>query len=158
MELCDVVNQFGNRTGRIVERGTKLGPDEFYLVVHVWIRDNSHNYLIQQRGLHLESVPGVWATTVGYVVSGEESIDAAIREVEEELQIRLSHEYLKRLDRHVLDNRMEDVWIAEAPREALGTPVPGEEVADYKWVSREKLEELVNNGEVFRYSYHGNIF
>jgi len=158
MELCDVVDQSGNRTGRIVVRGTTLGLNEFYPVVHVWIRDDDHNYLIQQRGLHLASGPGVWATTVGYVVSGEESIDAVIREVQEELQIQLLHEYLKRIDRHVLDNRVEDVWIAEASRDALGTPIPGKDVADYKWVSREKLEELVDRGEVFRYSYHGKMF
>ena len=158
MELCDVVDKSGNRTGRTVERGTKLGSDEFYPVVHVWIRDDDHNYLIQQRGPHLESGPGVWATTVGYVVSGEESIDAVIREVKEELGIQLLPGHLKRIDRHVLDNRVEDIWIAEAPRDALGTPIPGEEVADYKWVSRDKLEELVNRGEVFRYSYHGKFF
>jgi len=157
-ELCDVVDQSGTRTGGTVERGTKLGSNEFYPVVHVWIRDDNHNYLIQQRGLHLESGPGVWATTVGYVVSGEESIDAAIREVQEELKIKLMPVYLNHIDRHVLDNRLEDVWMAEASRDALGTPIPGEEVEAYKWVSRKKLEELVNQGEMFRYSYHGKFF
>jgi len=158
MEICDVVDRHGNRTGRIVERGTKLSSDEFYLAVHVWIRDESHNYLIQQRALHLVSGPGVWATTTGYVTTGEESRDAAIREVKEELGLELSPTHLKRIDRHVLDNRVEDVWMAEVVRNTIGTPVPGEEIADYKWLSREELEKWANRGQFFRYSYHGKFF
>jgi isopentenyldiphosphate isomerase len=158
MELCDVVDRFGNRTGRVVERGTSLSTNEFYLVVHVWIRDENSNYLIQQRALHLESGPGVWCTTVGYVMSGEESIEGAMREVNEELGIELLPEHLKRTDRHVLDNRVENVWMAEIPRNVIGTFILGDEVADCKWVSRDELEQLVDRGDVFRYSYHGKFF
>jgi len=158
MEACDVVDEFGTRTGRIVTRGTPLTTGEYYLVVQVWIRDENNNYLIQQRGLHLQSSPGVWATTVGYVKAGEEIRDAAIREVKEELGLELSPTHLKRIDRHVLDNRVEDVWMAEVVRNTIGTPVPGEEIADYKWLSREELEKWVNRGQFFRYSYHGKFF
>ena len=59
MEICDVVDEFGTRTGRVVTRGTELALSEFYLVVHVWIRDENSNYLIQQRALHLASDPGI---------------------------------------------------------------------------------------------------
>ena len=139
MELCDVVDKLGNRTGRIVARKTNLSSDEFYLVVHVWIRNENNNYLIQQRALDLDSDPGVWAATVGYVMSGEESIEGAIREVKEELEIQLIPAQLKRIDRHALDNRVEDVWMAEVPRNSIGTLVPGNEVADCKWVSRAEI-------------------
>jgi isopentenyldiphosphate isomerase len=158
MELCDVVDKFGNRTGRIVTRGTELVSNEFYLVTHVWIRDEKNRYLIQKRALHLTSSPGIWATTVGYVLSGEKSIDGAIREVKEELGIQLLSSHLKRIDRHVLDNRVEDVWLAEVPRESINRLVLGEEVVDCKWVSREELEQLVNQDKVFRYSYHSKFF
>jgi len=158
MELCDVVDRYGNRTGRIVERGTKLSSEEFYSVVHVWIRDENNNYLIQQRARHLASGPGVWCTTVGYIISGEESMDGAIREVNEELGIQILPAHLKRIDRHALDNRVEDIWMAEVPRNLVEAPVLGDEVDDYKWTSRDELEKLVNRGEVFRYSYHGKFF
>jgi len=158
MELCDVVDQFGNRTGRVVERGTKLSSDEFYLAVHVWIRDERRNYLIQRRAFHLSSGPGVWSTTVGYVISGEDSIDGAIREVKEELGIQLLATCLNRIERHVLDNRVEDIWMADVHRNTIGAPTPGDEVADHKWVSRDELEQLVNKGDFFRYSYHGKFF
>ena len=158
MEICDVVDGLGMQTGKVVERGTHLEPDEFYLVVHIWIRDEENNYLIQQRGLHLASAPGVWATTVGYVISGETSLDAAIREVHEELGLKLMPTHLQRVDRHVLDNRVEDIWVAEISRKSMETFEPGYEVADCKWVPRMQLEDLVEHGEFFRYSYHGKFF
>jgi len=158
MELCDIVDSHGNPIGRIVERGTVLKPGEFYPVIHVWIRDENNNYLIQQRALHLASGPGVWCTTVGYVISGEESVDGAIREVSEELGLELSQSHLRHIDQHVLDNRFEDIWLTEISRDSIGTLVLSDEVADYKWISRDELEEWVHQGQFFRYSYHGKFF
>jgi 8-oxo-dGTP pyrophosphatase MutT (NUDIX family) len=157
VETCDVVDRFGNRTGRIVTRGSELGPGEYYLVVHAWIRDQNHSHLIQRRAPHLVSDPGIWATTVGYALAGEESIAGAIREVREELGIRLSPVQLRRLDRHTMNDRLEDIWLAEVLRDQIGNPVLGSEVAEWKWVSRADLETMANQGHFFRYSYLGDI-
>ena len=58
VEMCDVVDEFGTRTGRAVIRGTELAPGEFHLVVHIWIRDETGEYLIERRAPDLESDPG----------------------------------------------------------------------------------------------------
>jgi 8-oxo-dGTP diphosphatase len=153
MEICNIVDELGNRTGRVVTRGMNLAPGEFYPVVHVWIRDKLSNYLIQQRAFHLASSPGAWAVTVGYVLAGEDSISGAIREVKEELGIQLSSSQLKLIDRHTMENRVEDVWLADISRSSMGSPILGPEVADWKWVSKAELEQMVNQNDFFRYSY-----
>ena len=153
MELCDVVDEFGNRTGQVVTRGTKLAPGEFYLVVHVWIRDENANYLIQQRSAQLVSDPGSWATTVGYVLASEDSLSSAVREVEEELGIRLLPAQINRFDRHTMETRVEDIWIAEIPSNSIAIPALGPEVAAWKWVSKAELEQMVSRSEFFKYSY-----
>jgi len=157
MEICDVVDELGNRTGRVVTRGTALAVGEYYPVVHVWIRDELNNYLIQQRAFHLASGPGVWAITVGYVLAGEDSISGAIREVEEELGIHLLPSHLKQIDQHAMENRVEHVWLADISRSSIGTPILGPEVADWKWVSKVELEQMVSWNDFFRYSYFDNI-
>jgi 8-oxo-dGTP pyrophosphatase MutT (NUDIX family) len=157
VETCDVVDQFGNRTGRVVSRGTQLATGEYYLVVHIWIRDENRNHLIQRRALHLVSDPGIWATTVGYVLAGEESIAGAIREVGEELGIQLFPVQLRLVDRHTTNDRVEDVWLAELLRDQMDKPVLGSEVAEWKWVSRVDLERMVHQGDFFKYSYLSNI-
>ena len=157
METCDIVDELGNRKGRVVTRGTDLAPGEFYPVVHVWIRDELNNYLIQQRAFHLASGPGLWAVTVGYIVAGEDSISAAIREVEEELGIHLLSSHLKQIDRHTLENRVEHIWLADISRNAIGTPIVGSEVAAWKWVCKIELEQMVSRNDFFRYSYFDDI-
>jgi 8-oxo-dGTP diphosphatase len=153
MEMCDVVDEHGTPTGRCVARGTVLAHGEYYLVVHVWIRDEGGAYLVQQRAFDRPTDPGVWATTAGQVQAGEASLAAALREVSEELGLSLKPEHFQRLQRHAIENRVEDIWLATVTRAALGQPQPGPEVADWKWASKAALSELVGRGEFFGYSY-----
>jgi len=153
MEQCDVVDESGAPTGRTVTRGSRLSPGEHYLVVHVWIRDEAGDYLVQQRAHDRPTDPGVWATTAGQVQAGEDSLAAALRETREELGLELAPAQLQCLERHALDGRVEDIWLATVSRESLGAPKPGPEVADWKWASKAKLSELVSEGEFFGYSY-----
>jgi len=155
--MCEIVDESGNRTGRVVPRGTELSPGEFFPVVHVWIRDELGNYLIQQRSFQRPSDPGVWAITVGYVLAGEESISGAMREVWEELGIQLSPSHLKRIDRHAMENRVEDIWLAVISSSSIGSPISGPEVADWRWVSRDELDQMVKRKDFFRYSYFNHI-
>ena len=153
MEWCDVVDAQGAPTGRTVARGTALGPGEYYRVVHVWIRDETGDYLVQQRAHDRPTDPGVWAVTAGYVQAGEDSLSAALRETREELGLPLLPGQLQRLHQHALDDRVEDIWLATVTRAALGPPQPGPEVADCKWASKAELSKLIGRGEFFRYSY-----
>ena len=153
MEFCDVVDEHGARTGRTVARGTPLAPGEYYLVVHIWIRDEAGDYLVQQRAHDRATDPGVWAVTAGYVQAGEDSLSGALRETCEELGLSLRLAQLQRLTQHALDDRFEDIWLATVTRAALGSPQPGPEVADWKWASKAALNELISRGEFFGYSY-----
>lgn len=153
METCDVLDESGTRTGRTVVRGTELPQGEYYLAVQVWIRDEAGEYLVQRRALHLASGPGVWATTAGYVLAGEDSISGAIREANEELGVRLPSARLTRFGRLRTENRFEDLWLAEVPRSSVRTPTPGPEVADWKWASKRELGRLMSRGDFFAYNY-----
>jgi 8-oxo-dGTP diphosphatase len=153
MELCAVVDEFGTPTGRTVPRGSRLMSGEYYLVVHVWIKDEAGDYLVQQRALDRPTDPGVWAVTAGSVLAGEDSLSAALRETSEELGLELAPDQLRRLERHALDDRVEDIWLATVSRTSLGPPQLGPEVADWKWTSKATLSELVSRGEFFGYSY-----
>jgi 8-oxo-dGTP diphosphatase len=157
MEMCDVHDESGTHTGRIVARGTDLPQGQYYLVVQVWIRNESGEYLIQQRAPHLISGPGIWATTAGYVLAGEESISGAIREVNEELGLQLSPVHFTLYDRHILENRIEDVWFADVSSDVIGAPNLGPEVSDWKWVSKSELGQMVSTGDFFAYSYIDRI-
>jgi 8-oxo-dGTP pyrophosphatase MutT (NUDIX family) len=157
MELCDLVDQHGAATGRTVARGTPLAPGEYYQVVHIWIRDEAGQYLVQQRAHDRPVDPGVWAVTAGLVQTGEDTLTAALRETREELGLVLQPAELQRLRQQALENRFEDIWLATVTRAALGPPQPGPEVADWKWASKTVLGELIERGEFFAYSYFHSL-
>ncbi len=157
MEMCDVVDELGARTGRTVARGTRLAPGEFYLVVHVWIRDEAGKYLIQQRAPDLSLDPGIWATTVGYVQAGEDSLAGAIREVNEELGLWLMPAQLRRLERLKTENRIEDLWLADVSPHLREAPRMGSEVSNWKWVSKAEIEEMIGRGDFYAYSYFSSL-
>ncbi len=157
MEYCDVYDGSGNRTGRTVVRGTALPEGEYYLVVHVWIRNEAGEYLIQQRAWDRDTDPGVWATTAGSVLAGEDSLAAALREAAEELGVHLFPEQLRRFDRLWTDDRVEDLWIAEVLKQPANSPTLNSEVADWKWASKGELKRLIERGEFFPYSYFDRL-
>ena len=156
MEICDVYDESGQHTGQRVARGTRLQAGHYYLAVNIWIRNESGEYLIQQRALHLKSAPGIWATTVGYVIAGEESLAGAIREVMEELNLQLSPVQLRHFDRFRTPPRIEDVWMADILSNAMG-PEAGEDVADWKWASKEEIRQMIRDGVFFAYSYFDQL-
>lgn len=153
MEINDIYDESGTATGRTTARGTTLAPGEYYLAVQVWIRNETGDYLIQQRALNHRSAPGIWATTAGYVLAGETSIDGAIREVQEELGLTLPPDCLTRFLRLTMPIQLEDVWIAEVQSNAIGTPQIGPEVNAVQWASKHTIYAMIQESKFYSYSY-----
>lgn len=131
-------------------RGEKLKAGDFHLVVHIWIINDRNEYLIQRRAEHLKLFPGIWATTGGSAISGEDSKTAAIREVEEELGIKPETENMKKIKRIKRKDNFTDVWLLQ--QNVLINDVKiQEEVSEVMWVDKIKLEEMINNGTFHNY-------
>ena len=95
-ELWDVYDAAGQKTGALHRRGEPLQPGERHLCVHVWVQNAAGEYLITKRNAR-KSMPGLWECTGGCVTAGEESLPAALREVEEETGLRLDPASAERL-------------------------------------------------------------
>src|SRR5690606_7624487 len=106
----------------------------------------------QQRAPHLLSGPGMWATTAGYVLAGENSLTGAMRELREELSLEVRADCFFRFDRLLMNGLMQDIWIAQVSLEDEIDPKPGVEVSDWKWVSKGEIIQMIESGEFFAYS------
>lgn len=157
LERWDVVRRNGTRIGRRVVRAGDLRPGQFHLVVHVWIRNEANVYLVQRRADGLDRNPGIWATTAGSVLAGEDSLSAAIRETNEELGLVLDQSQLRRIARLTSENRVEDIWLAEVVSAVMGLPKPGAEVSDFMWATKSEICRMIKLGEFFPYSYFDQI-
>ena len=90
MELQDIYDKHGSLTGKTKMRGEELFEDEYVLVASVWIYDNEGKVLIQKRSVRKEYALGRWSMTGGVCLAGENSRQGCVREVWEELGIKIN--------------------------------------------------------------------
>ena len=62
MELWDILDGNGNKTGKTVERGKTMRQDEYHLSVHIWIKNSNGEFLITKRTANKKILPNMWAT------------------------------------------------------------------------------------------------
>lgn len=149
MELWDVLDEDGVKTGKIVERGKPRGQDEYHLVVHVWIKNSNGEFLITKRTPN-KPLPNMWEATVGSAIAGEDSLTAAVREVKEEIGIGLSAEngkFLFRLKRqHQGFQDFVDVWLFKEDVDITKVIYQPEEVCGAKWAAPSQIQSLIELG------------
>ena len=117
----------------------------------MWIQDDENRFLIQQRSAQVDD-PHTWAPTCGCVIQGEESQEAAIREVREELGIHISPDEMKKVVRLVGPDILVgshiilDIWLIHkcVPIEEIS--FSDGEVSQVKWASRSEIKELMAGG------------
>ena len=87
MEYWDLYDANRRKLNKTTTRGSMLNDNEFHLVVNVWIKNKNNEFLISRRA-ESKPHPLMWETTGGSVLLGEESVDAAVREAKEELNVK----------------------------------------------------------------------
>ena len=88
MEMLDIYNEDGSAAGYQATRTAAHQIGLWHKTVHVWIRNRNGEILLQKRSMSKEVFPGCWdVSCAGHVDSGESAVEAAIRELHEELGI-----------------------------------------------------------------------
>ncbi|HEY5560674.1 MAG TPA: NUDIX domain-containing protein [Clostridiaceae bacterium] len=141
----------GKKTGKTVERGKPMRQDEYHLVVHVWIENESGGFLISKRTPNKVTLPNIWETTVGSAIVGEDSLKATLREVKEEIGIDLSAtngKYLFRLKRqHNNFPDFVDVWLFKKEVDISEVIYQPEEVCGAMWATPKHIQSMIKSGE-----------
>lgn len=129
----------------------------FHPTVHVWMYTPKGEILLQQRGAHKETYPSYWDVSVaGHVMAGELIEDAALREVKEEIGIKISISQLKQIDirknvnKHpngIIDCEFQHVFLCELKHSFEELIIQEEEVDDITLISLDDLAYEVANLE-----------
>jgi len=98
MEILDIVDEYGNPTGKTVERKKAHEEGIMHRTSHVWILRNKKGkvqVLLQKRSETKESFPGCYdISSAGHIPAGMDFVESAIRELQEELGISVSADEL----------------------------------------------------------------
>lgn len=156
-ELWDVYTKDRKRTGKICVRGEQgnLSEDEFHMWVMVWIKNpETGKYLVSQRSADKETDPLKWETVAGHAISGDTSLDAARREVFEEVGITLQREKATVLATKVLSdyngrrhNWIRDSYYFETTEEPDLQKATTREVIQTKWLTVPEIREMYDRGD-----------
>lgn len=89
-EQLEIVNKEGAVIGLALRSEIHGNPSLIHRVVHVLVFNKKGELLLQKRSNNKDVAPGKWDTSVGgHVNPGEDSLEAARREMEEELGITM---------------------------------------------------------------------
>ena len=156
MELIDVLDSNGNKLGIAKDKKDIYKDGDFHKSVHVWIINDNNEILVQKRNPKKETFPGLWAISVaGHVRSGEDSYEAAIREVKEEIGKKISKEDLKYLftvkriqniNNYTL-RVIDDVYLVKLNIDIDNTKLQFKELTDIKYVYYLYLEQIFKNND-----------
>lgn len=156
-ELWDVYTIDRKLIGKTCIRGEqgKLADDEFHLWVMVWIKNpKTGKYLVSQRAADKDTDPLKWETVAGHSIAGDTSLDAALREVYEEVGITLKREDAKILATKVamiIDGRrhnwIRDSFYFETTMEPDLNKATTNEVIQTKWLTFDEIKEMYERGE-----------
>ena len=135
--------------GRRILRGAPIPRGEYHIVVQVMTINSGGNILLTQR-VPQKTSGGKWECSGGCAVAGETSRQAAVRELFEETGIRAGEDELFLEWTLTTDSMLRDfyVLVKDVPLSKLHLQTI--EVCAAKWVSLERLYEMVRMGQTTR--------
>lgn len=155
-ELIDILDEKGNKTGEILTREQVHKKGLWHRIVVVSIIDKNGHLLMQQRSNNKESNPSKWDVSVaGHITSGQNSIEAAIREVSEELGMKIHKEELKyiftyknerKIKENYIDSQIYDCYIVNRDEiDISDIRIQESEVEQVKLCKLSEFKELIEN-------------
>lgn len=156
-ELWDVYTIDRKKNGKICARGEQenLLNDEFHLWVMVWIKNpETGKYLVSQRSADKDTDPLKWETVAGHSIAGDTSLDAALREVFEEVGITLEREKATVLATKVAltcdgfrHNWIRDSYYFETTEEPDLQRATTNEVIQTRWLTVAEIRKMYDHGD-----------
>lgn len=146
-EYWDIYDENKNLTGRTIKRGEPFAENEYYVCCEVWMMNSNNQILVTQRHPD-KKAGGQWEFTGGGVLAGETTLQAAVREVEEELGVCLKESDLQLFDVYKHKNYFMDIYLVRKDLQENEISLDRDEVVDYKWLAKNEVEQLIEEGKM----------
>lgn len=144
MELRDLYTEKRILTGDVIEKGNEIPKGKYYITVVVFIENSKGQFLMQKR---VPEKNGKWATTGGHPKSGESSLEGIVTEIEEELGVSVKQNELTLFKSIKTEDDFVDLYYMKKDIDINDINVQKEEVEDAKWLSREEINNLINENK-----------
>ena len=148
-DVVDIYDENKNKTGKTkVRHKDTLDSGEFIIGVQAIIINSNKEILISQRSEFKEKLPLKWECNGGALLSGEDIIEGLIREIYEELGIKLQKDKAIFLKTAKNDHRFKEIYLFKYDVHIENLIFSDGEVRDAKWVSIDEFMKMFNDGEI----------
>ncbi len=154
-EYFDVLDENGNLTGLKKLRNEVHRDGDWHKAVHIWIINENGEILLQRRCATKDSNPNMLdISCAGHLKSGDNSLDGALRELKEELNIEVNPielNYIKTLKRSskytptFINNEFDDLYILRTNKTIEDMKAQEDEISEIFYVPYIKFKEMVKN-------------
>ena len=152
MERFDLYDIHRHRTGKTLERGTKVPEGYYRLVVHSCIFGSDGRMLIQKRQPFKNGWAGMWDITAGgSALAGDTSQQAASRELAEEVGINVSLEGTRPAMTIYFDGGFNDIYTINMDVDIDSLELQTTEVEQVKWATEEEILDMLKKKEFVLY-------
>lgn len=165
LELFDILNEDGSKTGIIKERGVAHREGALHGTVHIWIvRENEksgYDILLQKRSNNKDSHPGCYdISSAGHISAGDEIMESALRELWEELGLSVQPEQLELFGtthvkfektfygKRFRDNEISSDFVYRQPVDIDKLNLQESEVSEVCWMDYEECRQKVAQGSM----------
>lgn len=158
--MIDILDADGKLTGSKAMKSEAHAKGLWHHAVHVWVFNSKGEVLLQERALNKESFSGLWdISSAGHIFAGETPDEAAARELEEELGIKVKQGDLKKLK--VIRSEIETkpdfhnkefchIYLLRFDGDAKKLKIQKEELAGVKFMSLDDFKSELNDNEKCR--------
>lgn len=155
IEILNLYDNLGKMLNKTINRGEKPIDGENIMLSIAFIKNEEGKYLIQKASLQKGNI---YCTTGGHVIHGETGLKAIIREIKEELGIKVNQEELNLIKtfKYPSKNCIFNIYLLNKNIELSTIKLQEEEVSSVKYCSSEEILKLIEKG-VFLES-HAYIF
>lgn len=154
MEMLDILNSDGTPTGQQASKEEAHAKGLWHRAAHIWFVNSKKEILVQKRADHIESHPGQYdISAAGHLSAGDSAIAGALREVEEELGIKLQEEDLIKIGEVVqegtqhngtyINKEYNDIYVVHKDIPATDFIIQKSEVSLVKYIPIEELKKWV---------------
>lgn len=144
MERRDLYDINRKPTGETIFKGEKIPLNRYIIVVLSFIQNSKGEFLVQKRSKQKD---GKFASTGGHAKTGENSIEAMISEIREELGLNVLPSELNLIysGREDSERVFFDIYYLKKDFDLESLTLQKEEVDFVEWDSIEKINELIAN-------------
>ncbi len=153
MEYIDILDEQGNLTGKTGTREEVHKKGYWHRAINVFMINKDNQLLIQKRAASKKKHPNLWDySCAGHLSAGDSSISGAMREIEEELGIKVEEKNMKLIDTLLksyspkpdfFENEFQDIYLCLQDIAAEEITLQLEEVAEAKYIPFKEYKQRI---------------